>query len=230
MWLKSLDKERLKSELSHIANTKKPPWRKPQAKRLSIDRLYHYCNLSYISWKLPDNVSVLENVKCPGPVLCQKENSQTRTQVSPGDSLCLTDISERLALNSVNPDFTPCRLVLDRKVTGRAQSKQSVAYPNQWEFLRSGVLAIFDTFYCKCRCHFYNLPGCTRNMQPVIRVGCYSSVVFILYWRGAIGVPILNIVTCFHRHPVFHVYFSFLCRIGKGRRCWPYWFFFPEKK
>lgn len=48
--------------------------------------------------------------------------------MSPGDSLSLTDISESLALNPVNPDFTPCRVVLDRKVTGRAQSKQSVAY------------------------------------------------------------------------------------------------------
>lgn len=131
MRLKSLDKERLKSELSHIANTKKTPCRKPQAKRLSIARLYHYCNLSYISWKLPDNVSVLEKIKCPGLSLCQKENTQTGTQMSPGDSLCLTDISESLALNSANPDVMPCRLVLDRKVTGRAESKQSVAYLNQ---------------------------------------------------------------------------------------------------
>lgn len=145
-WLKSLNKERLKSELSHIANTKNLPCRTPQARRLSIDGLYHYCNLSYISWKLPDNISVLEKIKCPGLILCQKENSQTGTQVSPGDSLCLTNISESLALNSVNPDFTPCRLLLDRKVTGRAQPKQSVAYPNQWESLWSGVLAIFDTF------------------------------------------------------------------------------------
>lgn len=143
--LKSLDKERLRSELSHTANTKNP-CRKPQEKRLSTDRLYHYCNLSYISWKLPDDVSVLEKIKCPGLILCQKEYTQTGAQVSPGDSLCLSDIRESLALNSVNPDFTPCRLVLDREVTGRAQSKQSAAYPNQWEFLWSGVLAIFDTF------------------------------------------------------------------------------------
>lgn len=131
MRLKSLDKERRKSELSHITNTKKTPCRKPQVKRLSIIRLYHYCNLSYISWKLPDNVSVLEKIKFPGLILCQKENTQTGTQMSPGDSLCLTDISESLALNSANPDVRPCRLVLDRKATGRAQSKQSVAYLNQ---------------------------------------------------------------------------------------------------
>jgi len=51
---------------------------------------------------------VLEKIKCLGPIQCQKENTQAGTCVSSEDSLSLSEISGSLALNSVNPDFTPC--------------------------------------------------------------------------------------------------------------------------
>lgn len=77
-------------------------------------------------------------MKCPGLVQCQKENTQAGTQVSSGDSLGLSEISGSLALNSVNPDFTPCSLVLVRKARGRAHSKRSIDYPSQQEIVKSG--------------------------------------------------------------------------------------------
>lgn len=77
-------------------------------------------------------------MKCPGLIQCQKENTQAGTQVSSGDSLGLSEISGSLALNSVNPDFTPCSLVLVKKATGRARSKHSIDYPSQEESIKSG--------------------------------------------------------------------------------------------
>lgn len=111
-----------------------------------LDRLYHCCNLSCISWKPPDNVSALEKLKCPG-FIHQKENTQAETQVPSGNSLGLSEISGSSALNSVNPNFTPCSLVLERKAAGRAHWKHSVAYPSQWEILKSGWLTMSNTCY-----------------------------------------------------------------------------------